>query len=265
MQTPNIEGKARTSLGATAPASQRRIALVGGDEFRPDCVDMDTALLAAAGVGSPHVLIVPTAAAMSRPDLAAKNGEQHFAALGAKVSSLMALNSGDANDDALVSMVDNADLVYLTGGNPAHLLDVLKGSLLLDKIHGALERGAVLAGSSAGAMVLGQRMRFRGQWSDALGALPGVAIMPHHEGSDPDETLAELGDVLREGLVVLGIDAATGVISADDNSVWQVVGKGGVTCYSAHQHGDGHEIRGHGAHSGDKEHPRRWVRFESPR
>ena len=44
-----------------------RIALVGGDEFRASCKVMDAEILAATGVATPRVVIVPTAAAMERP------------------------------------------------------------------------------------------------------------------------------------------------------------------------------------------------------
>ena len=51
-----------------------RLALVGGDEFRPACEDMDRTILEAAGKERPETLIIPTAAAFERPDLAANNG-----------------------------------------------------------------------------------------------------------------------------------------------------------------------------------------------
>lgn len=206
-----------------------RIALVGGDEFRASCVDMDTALIAASGVERPKTLIIPTAAAQERPELAAANGARHFNALGADAAPLMALNARDANDEALTAAVDNAHIVYLTGGNPAYLLDALRGSLLLDRMLSALEGGAILAGSSAGAMVMGQWMRFRGQWSAALGVVPKVVALPHHERSDPDGVLAELSGELPDGATALGIDGASGCIGGADG--WRVLGGGAVTVY----------------------------------
>lgn len=204
-----------------------KIALVGGDEFRSSCIDMDAALVEITGVQHPNVLIVPTAA-VERPSLAAKNGIQHFQALGAAAEPLMALKPEDANNPALMSAVDSADMIYLTGGNPAHLLNVLSGSLLLNKMRQALHRGAILAGSSAGAMVMGGRMRFR-QWGDALAIVPNVVVFPHHERSDPNTTASDLSGVLRSDEVVLGIDGATGCISGTDG--WRVLGSGGVTLY----------------------------------
>ena len=205
-----------------------KIALVGGDEFLPSCRAMDNLLIQATGFVSPKVLIVPTAAAMERPELAARHGVQQFDALGAEAHPLMALNSEDANDEELLSEVDKAEMLYLTGGNPAHLLGALRGSLLLRKIMHGLERGMILAGSSAGAMVMGERMRFR-QWGNALGVVPGVAVLPHHERSSKSRTSREVAVETSDGITALGIDGATGCFTEGEG--WRVIGVGSVAVY----------------------------------
>ena len=206
-----------------------RIALVGGDEFREGCEGMDEAILAAMGKPTPLTLIIPTAAVFERPDLAAQNGARHFASLGADAHPLMALDRKDAMDAGLASEIDSADLIYLTGGNPAHLLETLAESALLGSIVAALERGAVLAGSSAGAMVIGSWMRFR-EWRRALGIADGIATLPHHERADPDSTLRELGSSAPKELnAVFGVDGRCGALSGPDG--WTALGPGSVTVY----------------------------------
>lgn len=205
-----------------------RIALVGGDEFQPSCRAMDNVLVEMTGIERPNVLIIPTAAAAERPMLAAENGIRQFDLMGARATSLMVLNSADANDEELTSAVDSTDIIYLTGGNPAHLLEVLRGSLMLRRMLDAVGRGAILAGSSAGAMVMGDRMRFR-QWTDTLGVVPGVAVLPHHERASKSQTSREVSVQTAEGLVVVGIDGATGCVSEGDG--WRVLGVGSVTVY----------------------------------
>ena len=205
-----------------------KIALVGGDEFGLSCVEMDGEILKATGAERPRVLVVPTAAALERPSLAANNGVRYFDMLGADAAPLLVLNRDDANDEALLSAVDKADVIYLTGGNPSHLLDTLRESLLLQKMLEALERGAMLAGSSAGAMVMGQRMRFR-QWGDALNITPGIVTLPHHERSSRGQTLSDVRFETQAGLAALGIDGATGCVSDGDG--WRVLGAGSVTLY----------------------------------
>ena len=82
-----------------------RIALVGGDEFRPGCEEMDRAILALTGLRCPSVLVVPTAAAKQNPSRAASNGVGYFSALDAEASALMVLGPDDANDQRLISPV----------------------------------------------------------------------------------------------------------------------------------------------------------------
>ena len=204
------------------------IGLVGGDEFRPGCEEVDIALLSRTGVRHPKVLIVPTAAAAEDPSRAASNGLRYFSHLGAGAEALMVLGPADANDEHLISAVDDADLIYLTGGDPLHLLQTLDGSRYLQKLRSAHKRGAVVVGSSAGAMVLGSWMRFRG-WRRALGFVQGTAILCHHELSQPAKLANELMGSAPAGVLVLGIDSKTGcVLGAED---WEVLGPEGVTSY----------------------------------
>ena len=206
-----------------------RIALVGGDEFREGCENMDEAILTATGKSTPTVLIIPTAAAFERPDVAAQNGVRHFTSLGADAHPLMALDRDDAMDAGLASEIASADLVYLTGGNPAHLLDTIAESALLNSIASALEHGAVLAGSSAGAMVMGSWMRFR-EWRRALGIAEGIATLPHHERADLDSTLRDLdASAPKELNAMFGVDGRCGVLSGPDG--WTALGPGSITVY----------------------------------
>ena len=84
------------------------IALVGGDEFRVGCEDMDREVMRASGRHSPEkgnpasVIIIPTAA-VTGPAKAANDGVTHFAALGGSASQLMVLESSHANDADFVA------------------------------------------------------------------------------------------------------------------------------------------------------------------
>ena len=206
------------------------IALVGGDEFRLGCEDMDRAILGSTGLAEPELLVIPTAAAGENPARATSNGVAYFSGLGANASSLMVLEAAQANDAQLLAPIGTADIIYLTGGNPAHLLDTLVGSLLLEGLRQALDRGVVLAGSSAGAMVLGSWMRFR-TWRETLGLAPGVVTLPHHERSEPDSVARELANSAPPDVTALGIDGKTCCFGGADS--WKVLGAGNVTVYRA--------------------------------
>jgi cyanophycinase len=212
------------------------IALVGGDEFRPDCEPMDRALLASVARQPPRVVILPTAAARQGPALAAKNGERWFRRLGADARSLMVVSALEASDPKLLAALDDADLLYLTGGDPALLLDILQGSAFAEALRRRLRAGALLAGSSAGAMVLGAAMRYGAPgWTPTLGLAPYVAVLPHHDGQPRAEwqTLrASLAQVAPDA-TPLGIPTATACVNVDGGPVLRVVGARPVTIYAA--------------------------------
>lgn len=218
------------------------IALVGGNEFRAGCEDMDREVMAASGRNPAVVIVIPTAA-VTGPSKAANDGATHFGALGGNADRLMVLDRSHADDAAFISAVNTADVAYFTGGDPDHLLATLRDSVLLRALKEGLERGMVLGGSSAGAMVMGSVMRrpplysapeggrSGDRWVAGLGIAPNICVLPHHEHRNPQETATELLRSAPEGLAYLGIDARTGVIGCQGN--WCVTGYGNVTLYRA--------------------------------
>lgn len=208
----------------------RQMALVGGDEFRRYCGDMDREILAATGKDPAKVVVLPTAA-VNGPVKAAYDGVTHFSGLGADAQPLMILDSERANDPALVDKIAGADVIYFTGGNPNHLLETLEDSQLLSALTEALDRGAIWAGSSAGAMVMGSVMRRPrvNEWITGLGIAEGICVLPHHEHSKPTEVAEQVQEYLSDSLTIFGIDAQTGCLGGPGN--WRVVGAGKVTVY----------------------------------
>ena len=166
-----------------------QMCLVGGEEFRAGCEEMDQEIMLASGQNPARVVIIPTAA-VTGPAKAANDGVTHFAKLGGDASQLMVLEREHANDKALIESSRQANVIYFTGGSPDHLLTTIKDSEFLNAIVGAVGNGTVLAGSSAGAMVMGSMMRRprEGGWIEALGRQRG----PHHEKRDPAETSVKI-------------------------------------------------------------------------
>ncbi len=213
---------------------ERRILLVGGEEFRPAGASMDYRILELTGKGRPRVAIIPTAAASENPQLAAANGIRHFSGLGADAYSVDVIRRTDAENPRMAAQVNDADVIYFTGGSPEHLLSVLADSVLLKAVTAAADEGTIWAGSSAGAMVLGAVMRRPSAGSPvspALDIIPNVLVLPHHERSDPEAVLAQLSESDYVGLTVLGIDGATGLLLEPDDAT--ALGAGNVTVYRA--------------------------------
>ncbi len=210
----------------------KRILLVGGDEFRASCAGMDRHVLEATGEANPRVAIVPTAAAFENPGLAASNGVRHFTGLGASAYGLDVVRREDAENPRIVAQLDGAHVIYFTGGSPEHLHSVLAGSPLLAAVNAACDAGAIWAGSSAGAMVLGSAMRRPSSGSPvspALDIVPNVMVMPHHERSDPNAVVEQLSGSETFGLCALGVDGGSGVLLEPDGAT--ALGSGNVTVY----------------------------------
>ena len=200
--------------------------------------EIDAELLAATGRRRPRVAILPTASWPDGEEVFqrwAALGIEHFGRLGAEVELVAVRDRADAFDAAHVQAVSEADLIYLSGGKPHHLLATLEGSAVWAAATAAHARGAVLAGCSAGAMVLGaQQARFRAPPQVPLGFEPGlavvegIAVLPHYDRFP--ETLAALR-VARapRGIIVLGIDEGTAAIRFE--AEWQVRGSGRVTVW----------------------------------
>jgi len=136
---------------------------------------------------------------------------------------------GPSRDETYFSNIHEVDLIYLTGGDPKHLLETLYQTPFMAAITESVSKGATLAGSSAGAMVLGSRMRFK-KWMPAIGLISNTAVLPHHENSIPETVLSENQSELQSGIELIGIDSATGVFLGD-NGV-KIAGKGKAIFYS---------------------------------
>jgi cyanophycinase len=204
------------------------LALVGGAEWQLQC-GFDAELLAASG-GS-DVLVLPTAAAYEHPERAVEWAARYFAGLGGRVQGLMVLARPDAEDAANVAAVRDARFVYLGGGSPLHLRSVLKDSALWQALVEAWHAGAVVAGSSAGAMVLGDPMvdPRGGALTLGLGLIEQLAVLPHADTWSPEKAHRTFS-LAEGGLRIAAIDEQTALIRGTTGS-WRVAGAGGVTIY----------------------------------
>jgi len=214
----------------TKPAGNGWLALVGGAEWQPGCRAFDEQLLAANK--AKHVVVLPTAAAYERPDLAVEHATAYFAELGAKVEAVMALRRADAEDERFVKQIDGAQCIYLSGGSPMHLRSVLKGSALWQAIVAAHGNGATLAGSSAGAMVMCDPMvdPRGGAYTVGLGLVEGLAVFPHHDTA-ANHLRERSIDLKPKQAMLAAIDEQTALIRKPDRT-WSVVGAGAVTLYT---------------------------------
>jgi cyanophycinase len=209
------------------------LLLAGGAEFGGQMRSPDLRALELAGGFDAPLRILPTAAAPDQNHLrAGKNGIRWFRQLGARdVLSLPVIDRSSANDENMAKSLREAKLIYLLGGFPHYLAQTLKGSLTWQAVLEAYDRGAVVAGSSAGAMVMCEFYYdpYTKRVHEGLNIIPKSLVLPHHDtfgkGWAPQLT-REMPDI---GL--LGIDEQTAMLDDGAGRVWGVYGAGSVTVY----------------------------------
>ncbi len=212
------------------------ILLEGGAEFGGQMSEPDRRAIELAGGPGALISIIPTAAAPDNNDQrAGRNGVNWFKSLGATdVESLPLIDKASANDPAIANQVSQSRLIYLLGGFTGYLAETLKDSASWQAMLNAYSNGVVIAGSSAGAMVLCQYYYDpgRSQIVEGLGLLPNTCVLPHHNTFG--KGWAQRMTVYLPNAVLLGIDEQTGMLDDGDGGRkigWRVYGQGAVTLY----------------------------------
>jgi len=211
------------------------LLLEGGAEFQGLMRDPDLKAIDLAGGFEAPVRIIPAAAAPdNNHERAGDNGIHWFQGLGAEdVLSVPLIDQVSANDESLAASLREAKLVYMLGGFTGYLGETLKGSLAWEAVLDAYRNGAVVAGSSAGAMVMCEFYYDpnQGKIVEGLNLVPNAIVLPHHDtfGKSWASRLLEISKA-----ILIGIDEQTGMLD-DGNQAWTVYGRGGVTLYRNHQ------------------------------
>jgi cyanophycinase len=209
------------------------LLLEGGAEFGGRMRDPDLRALELAGGFDAPLRILPTAAAPDQNHIhAGNNGVRWFQSLGARdVVSLLLIDQASANDKSIAESLREAKLIYLLGGFPHYLAQTLKGSLAWSAALEAYRNGAVIAGSSAGAMVLCQWYYDpdEGQIHEGLNLVPNSLVLPHHNTFGKNWAPRLTKEMPR--VTLLGIDEQTGMLDEGENNSWNVYGRGAVTLY----------------------------------
>jgi cyanophycinase len=213
------------------------ILLEGGAEFGGLMAAPDRRALELAGDSEAEVNIIPAAAAPDHNDRrAGETGARWFRQLGAaRVAVVPLTDLTSANQPEVAAALRESGLIYLLGGFPRHLAESLAGSLSWQAMVTAYEAGAVLGGSSAGAMVLGQHYfdPYTNTIAVGLNLVPRTCVVPHHNQFGKG-WIARLADQLPE-IWLVGLDEQTGLLDDGPGHTWNVYGKGSVTLYRGGQ------------------------------
>jgi cyanophycinase len=191
------------------------LALVGSGEYTPAMLEVERDLIAGR---PPRYVQIPTAAGRegdARISYWVKLGRAQADRIGVEAVPLLVLDREQAVDPAIAAQVEGAGLIYLSGGSPAYLADALRGTVLWQAIRKAWEGGAALAGCSAGAMALADRVpdlfRRSGGEREGLNLLPHLRVIPHF-----DAMLGRVPDLLTRPF--LKAPASVSLVGVDENT-----------------------------------------------
>ncbi len=235
------------------------LALVGSGEYLPAMEETDRALL--ERVGGParaRVVVLPTAAGREEPASPARwarLGMDHFERLGARVDAAAILTREHAQDPRWLPLLEAADFIYFSGGDPHHFVATLADTPAWAAISRRHAGGAVLAGCSAGAMGLcGLTASPRAiatsgvpAWEAGLGLLPRVIVLPHFDrfaGLWGPHGLDSVVRALPPDTILLGIDEDTALVrwdaapEGDQPADWHVMGRQTVSLFEASTAGE---------------------------
>lgn len=188
-----------------------------------------------AGGSSARIVILPTASSL--PD-AGRLYESIFDELGAASADILKVDiRDDADNDALVELVEHSTGIFLTGGNQIRIAAMLGGTRVAQSINRRSLQGVPVAGTSAGASVLSSIMvaggrsggtpkRQLARMSPGLGLIDTLIIDQHFRERNRVGRLVTMVSY-NPGLLGLGIDEDTAAIIMPDGT-FDVVGRGSV-------------------------------------
>jgi cyanophycinase len=203
-----------------------------------------SAFVARAGGPESHIVVIPTASVgdAGPPGMATFLANRIKESFGvAAVSVVHTFDRADADADSFIEPLRKATGVWMLGGFPENLVHAYLGTKTERAIKELLERGGVVGGESAGAMIQGSWLDTTdSEWTPEIhaliqkhrtgagfGLLASAAIFPHFDKRGPEAAVKE--STAHPDHLAIGIDNETALIVRGDLA--EVVGAGTVSMY----------------------------------
>jgi cyanophycinase len=215
------------------------LALVGSGEYLPAMAEFEKSLVQDGvknGKEARYVQI-PTAAGRESTDRLEywkQLGLTQAKAIGVEATYLPIYTREDAFNQKYVDAVASSALMYMSGGDPHHLAEVLIDTPLWSAIVENWKTGASLAGCSAGAMVLSAHIpNFRllkKTATQGLNLLPEIRVIPHFNKFFKwiPESAAKVLLHVPDNSILIGVDELTAIVKRSGDAEWVVVGEAKV-------------------------------------
>ncbi len=232
---------ADTSLAATPKSSgppNGTLLIIGGGTSSPAVI---AAAQRHAGGAFARWVVIPSA--QSDRELATPKVQQFISDHG-PYTVLHTRDRAIADSDAFVAPLLAATAVWISGGRQWRLADSYGGTKTEQALHDLLARGGLIAGSSAGATIMGSylvrgspfgntALMARGH-ERGFGFLRNVAIDQHIAVRHREADLAQLAAVHPE-ILGIGIDEGTAILVR--GNVFEVIGPSLVAITDGEPHG----------------------------
>ena len=219
-------------------AQHGHLVIIGGHEDRQHGKEILTRFVELAGGANARIVVITAASKIA--DEMWEIYDQAFGDMGVHNRVHLSLeNRQDANDEAKLRLVAQADGIFMTGGDQKRLLAIIGGTALDAEMHTALKvRGACIGGTSAGASAMSGHMLTQGKtdllpekgavhMGAGLGFLHKVVIDQHFSER---QRLARLLSAVAQNpyLMGIGIDEDTALVVERGRGI-EVLGEGSVT------------------------------------
>jgi cyanophycinase len=230
------------------------VIIIGGAEDKVRDRVILSRFASLAGGRDATVAVISTASSMGL-----EAGERYKQVLGElgvpRVKTIHAVTRAQANDEQAAITIRDATGIFMTGGNQLRLSSTIGGTRLADAVLDQFRKGAVVAGTSAGASAMSSHMIAFGasgatpkhrmaQIAAGLGVLPGVIVDQHFQQRN---RLGRLLSLIAQNpsLLGLGVDEDTAGVVGPDH-IMEVIGRGSITVVDgAESETDAWEVHGH--------------------
>ncbi|MEY3387272.1 MAG: hypothetical protein RI944_45 [Actinomycetota bacterium] len=185
----------------------------GGNEFSSEYKEADLKALSFRKNLDSEILVVVTAPYPTQ-DLAYETAKKYFASIGIKTKKSNILSHEDLNQ-ANIKELETAQSIYFAGGTPSRLTKAFIKTSAEDALRKAIENGAIVMGSSAGAMLFGKNVVMPGgqDLGPGLNLLKDQIVLAHFSGTWP----SWIKSYREQGFGFLGLSEGSSVLTSVTN------------------------------------------------
>ena len=219
-------------------ATRYPVIIIGGAEDKTGDRTILKAFFESAGGQNAKIGIIPCAS--REPTLVGNRYYEIFTSMGAQQVQVLDIRyRSECDEERWLNMLRDCNGIFITGGDQLRLYDLIGGTPLMAEIKQGLEENRlVVAGTSAGAAIMGEDMIAGGSSGESpnqslvdltqgLGIVPELLVDQHFHNRNRMARLLSAIAAHPDRLGV-GIDEDTSIALTGKGS-FEVIGKGSIT------------------------------------